>query len=262
MGRIEPGNNPSDAEGANPRAGIRQISVEQFDCFNPDVLGLGDISRRSSQTEALAAIFDLAGFTTFCSQVDPHLAVPEYLSQFLDWLFSELRASFVKESSESGVELWSGLPFLAKYLGDGVLFLWDTRDMGGAEICNVVTSLWEICANYRLGFYPQISKITTHPPQVLRCGVARGTVFSVGNGEDFVGPCINIAARLQKLSLLSFCFSRRGFDIEKNMPPETAAKYLLKSVALRGIGQGELVWVRKEEFEGLDADDQSMFASP
>lgn len=262
MGRIELENQQKISGVAGQKDGIRQISAEQFNRFNPDVLGLGDISRRSAQTEALAAIFDLAGFTNFCSQVDPHLAVPEYLSQFLDWLFTELKTSFVKESNESEKILWSGLPFLAKYLGDGVLFLWDTRDMGGAEICNVVTSLWEICANYRVGFYPKISRITTHPPQILRCGIARGTVFSVGNGDDFVGPCINIASRLQKLSTLTFCFSRRGFDVEKNMPPETSAKYLLKSVPLRGIGQGELVWVRKEEFEQLSEPDKALFSNP
>ncbi len=60
------------------------LDNEQFDKFNAGLLGLGDISLRSTQVEALAAIFDLSGFTIFCGQVDPHLAVPEYLSQFLD----------------------------------------------------------------------------------------------------------------------------------------------------------------------------------
>ena len=262
MGRIELEGQQKVVTAAGKQSSVRLITSEQFSRFNPDVLGLGDVSLRSTQTEALAAIFDLAGFTTFCSQVDPHLAVPEYLSQFLDWLFTELKTGFVKESTDEGEVLWSGLPFLAKYLGDGVLFLWDTWDMGGTEICNVVTSLWEICANYRLSFYHKIRKITTQPPEVLRCGVARGTVFSVGNGEDFVGPCINIASRLQKLSSLTFCLSRRGFDIEKCMPAETSAKYLLKSVALRGIGEDELVWVRKEEFVELNDEDKALFKTP
>ena len=134
--------------------------------------------------------------------------------------------------------------------------------MGGAEICNVVTSLWETCSNYVLTFYPMTRKVVTQPPKVLRCGIARGTVFSVGNGEDYVGPCINIAARLQKLSSLSFCFSRRGFDVEKNMPEETAVKYVLKSVSLRGIGEDELVWVRKEEFDSLLDEEKALFRSP
>ena len=249
-------------EGGQKQIKLLTLTSEQFDRFNPDVLGLGDISSPSTQVEALAAIFDLSGFTNFCSQVDPHLAVPEYLSRFLDWLFDEIRKGSIRESHEEEKVLWASLPFLAKFSGDGVLFLWDARNMGGAEICNVVTSLWEICGNYMREFYPAIRKVATQPPKILRCGVSRGMVFSVGNGEDYVGPCINIAARLQKLSSLTFCFSRRGFDIEKHMPEETAAKYVLKSVSLRGIGEDELVWVRKEEFDGLPEEEKALFRSP
>ena len=238
------------------------MSNEQFDRFNPDALDLGDISLPSTKVESLAAIFDLSGFTTFSSQVDPHLAVPEYLSRFLDWLFSEIKKGLLKESSEEKKVLWASLPFLAKFLGDGVLFLWDTKNMGGAEICNVVTSLWEICATYKAEFYPIIKRLVAHPPKVLRCGISRGTVVSVGNGDDYVGPCINIAARLQKLSALTFCFSRRGFDVEKYMPAETAVKYVLKCVALRGIGEDELVWVRKEEFDVLSDLEKGLFKNP
>jgi class 3 adenylate cyclase len=249
-------------EGEQKQIKLLTLSRQEFDKFNPDALGLGDISSRSTQVEALAAIFDLSGFTNFCGQVDPHLAVPEYLSRFLDWLFAEIKQGLLKESNEEEQVLWASLPFLAKFSGDGVLFLWDTKNMGGAEICNVVTSLWEICGNYTREFYPMIRKVVTQPPQLLRCGMSRGMVFSVGNGEDYVGPCINVAARLQKLSLLTFCFSRRGFDIEKHMPEETAVKYALKSVPLRGIGEDELVWVRQEEFDNLPAEEKVLFRSP
>jgi len=246
-------------EGGQKQIRVLTLTSEQFDRFNPDVLGLGDIGSRSTQVEALAAMFDLSGFTGFCSQVDPHLAVPEYLSRFLDWLFAQIKGAIVRESREGEVVLWASLPFLAKFSGDGVLFLWDTRNMGGAEICNVVTSLWEICDNYVREFYPTIRKVVAQPPKALRCGISRGMVFSVGNGEDYVGPCINIAARLQKLSLLTFCLSRRGFDIEKHMPEETAAKYVLKSASLRGIGEDELIWTRREEIEGLGDEERALF---
>ena len=249
-------------EDEQKRIKVLMLANEEFDKFNPDVLGLGDISLPSTKVEAVAAVFDLCGFTTFCSQVDPHLAVPEYLSRFLNWLFTEIKKAFLKESYEEGIVLWSSLPFLAKFTGDGALFLWDTANMGGAEICNIVTSLWEICDSYVKEFYPTIRKAVVQPPKILRCGISRGAVFSVGNGEDYVGPCINIAARLQKLSSLTFCFSRRGFDIEKHMPEETAGKYLLKCVPLRGIGEDELVWIRKDEFDDLEADDRAFFKSP
>jgi hypothetical protein len=264
MGRIvlEEQHTTVSLEGGQKSIKLVTLASEEFDRFNPSALDLGDISLPSSQVEALAAMFDLSGFTTFCSQVDPHLAVPEYLSRFLNWLFDEIRKGLLRESKEDEKVLWASLPFLAKFTGDGVLFLWDTKNMGGAEISNVVTSLWEICANYVAVFYPIIRRLVTQPPKVLRCGMSRGMVFSVGNGEDYVGPCINVAARLQKLSLLTFCLSRRGFDIEKHMPEETAAKYILKSVALRGIGDDELVWVRGEEFDELPDEEKTLFRCP
>ena len=55
--------------------------------FNPKVLGLGDINTRSSQSEAIAAVFDLEGFTNFCKQVDPHLSIPKFLNAFLFHVF-------------------------------------------------------------------------------------------------------------------------------------------------------------------------------
>lgn len=51
----------------------------QYKRFNYKVLGLGDISLPSQQREAVAAVFDLTGFTNFCKQVDPHLCVPTFL---------------------------------------------------------------------------------------------------------------------------------------------------------------------------------------
>lgn len=238
------------------------LENKEFDAFNPAILGLGDISLRSTQVEALAAIFDLSGFTNFCSKVDPHLSVPEYLSRFLDWLFEEIKKEFVEESYEEGKKLYAELPFLAKFLGDGALFLWDTENMHDVAICNVVAILRLICHRYIEEFYPEIRKTVVEPPDALRCGIARGRVFSVGNGEDYVGPCINIASRLQKLSYLRFCVSRRGFDIEKDMDEKLAAKYVLKSVSMRGIGENELVWVRKEEFDSLPEEEKALFKEP
>ena len=249
-------------EGGQKSIKLVALDNEQFARFNPSVLGLGDVGSPSTQVEALAAVFDLAEFTSFCSQVDPHLAVPEYLSRFLNWLFGEIGKGLVRESHEEEQILWASLPFLAKFTGDGILFLWDTKNMGGAEIGNVVTTLWEICANYTREFYPKIKRLVVQPPKALRCGISRGMVVSVGNGEDYVGPCINIASRLQKLGCLTFCLSRRGFDIEKYMPAETAEKYILKSVALRGIGEDELVWVREEEFNGMPDEEKALFRSP
>ncbi len=241
---------------------LELLSNEKYDLFNPSLLGLGDISLPSTQIEAIAAIYDLSGFTTFCSQVDPHLSVPEYLSKFLNWLFDRIKGEFVAENYNEGKGLWANLPFLAKFSGDGVLFLWNTYKMSGVEICNIVTTLSIIRDEYNEKFYQEIKKVVVNPPNDLRCGIARGRVFSVGNGDDYVGPCINIASRLQKLSLLSFCVSRRGFDFEKDMDKQTASEFLLKSVDLRGIGKNELIWVLKEKFAALPDKEKELFKNP
>jgi hypothetical protein len=84
--------------------------------------------------------------------------------------------------------------------------------------------------------------------------------MTVGDGNDFVGSCLNIASRLQKLSLLSFAVSRRGIDLTMN--PKLANKFVLKQVELRGIGKEELVFVRNSEFQALPAKEQKLFKEP
>ena len=95
-------------------------------------------------------------------------------------------------------------------------------------------------------------------PNKLRCGIAKGTVFSVGNGNDFVGSCINISARLQKLHNLSFCFSTIGVDYDKEMTSKAKMLFYQKKVFIRGIGE-EIVCVLKEEFDSLIPDDKKYF---
>jgi class 3 adenylate cyclase len=241
---------------------IRLLNNEDFEKFNPRLLSLGDLSLPSREVEAIVAVFDLSGFTNFCRQVDPHLAVPEFLSRFLDWLFNEIKNSFVQKDYKEGKRLWTELPFLAKFLGDGVLFLWDARNMPGVAICNIIGLLHNICVNYEKEFYPKIRTKIAEAPRVLRCGVARGKVFSVGNGQDYVGPCINLASRLQKLSNLTFCFSHRGFDIDRDMDESIKQKLVKKCIEIRGIGENEIVVVVQAEFNNLLEEEKALFREP
>lgn len=241
---------------------VRLMCDEDFEKFNPRLLSLGDIGSPSREVEAIAAVFDLSGFTDFCKQVDPHLAIPPYLSRFLDWLFNEIKQSFLQRSYKEGKRLWTDLPFLAKFLGDGVLFLWNARNMSGVAICNLIILLQEICLHYAEAFYPQIRTQIVEAPKILRCGVARGKVYSVGNGQDYVGPCINMASRLQKFSNLTFCFSHRGFDIDRDMHERVRPFFVKKRVAIRGIGEHEIVVVLKSEFVNLPDEDKAIFKEP
>lgn len=234
------------------------IPRKNFDAFSENILGLGQIDTKSNQVDALSVMFDLEGFTKFCKQIDPQLAVPEFLSKFLTWIFQQIKLELIDKEFEEGYKTFASLPFMSKFMGDGLLFLWDTSQLEEGAIADIVVSMREICKNYNKKFVKEIEYSIVDTPQKLRCGIARGFIYSVGNGNDFVGPCINVSARLQKFNSLSFCFSRRGIS-PSAMHDSFKDTFLVKKVDIRGIGETELVCVVKEEFEKLSPEEKSKF---
>ena len=216
-----------------------------------DGLRKSDIGAPCEEKEAIAAVFDLTGFTNFCNQVDSYLAIPKFLNDFLDWFFNRIKMGLTELDDNNHNTFWADFPTMVKFLGDGLLLVWNARGMTEEQICRIVGTLYEICRDYRREFYPQMSMAVNKPPSILRCGIARGKVFSIGNGSDFVGHCINNASRLSRISSLSFCFPHRGFQVQEHMPPEYRQQFVPKYVSIRGVGDNELVWVGKEEFERL-----------
>jgi hypothetical protein len=207
--------------------------------FNPTMLDLGDISTPCQEREAIAAVFDLTGFTAFCNQVDSYLAIPRFLNDFLEWFFKKVREGLTEVNYGNRSMLMAELPFMVKFLGDGLLLLWNARRMTEGQICRVAATLYQICHSYRQEFYPQMSMTVNKPPKVLRCGVARG--------------------KISKVHTLSFCFPHRGFQVREHMPVEYLRLFTPKYVSIRGVGENELVWVVKEEFEGLPEKSKVMF---
>lgn len=239
---------------------LRLLKHEAHGKFTPALLGLGDLKKRSREADTIAAVFDLQGFTIFCKQIEPHLSVPPFLSDFLSWLMAQLKAEMINKSHKDGVELWSDLPFFVKFMGDGLLVLWESSGMGVVEHQNVVLSAYEVCRRYKAEFLPTIKAKFVDPPDALRCGLARGTVYSVGDGNDYVGPCINMSARLQKLPGLTYAFNRRGLDLESGSPAEFFTKEIIvRKVAIRGIGENELIAVLKSEYNALNESDKKLF---
>jgi hypothetical protein len=239
---------------------VRRIKKSALDSFSPIVLGLGDITQESRAIPAIAALFDLQGFTGFCRQIEPHLSIPVYLNSFIAWIFDSIKAETVKEHKGDEVMLWHDFPFMVKFMGDGLLVMWTTETMGVTPQHNLIISLLGICRKYETEFYPKMKRKVVDAPSRLRCGIAKGTVFSVGNGEDYVGSCINMAARLQKLHGLRFAFARRGFDPESQWDKTTMENWLLKAVEIRGIGDRELIYVRNKDFESLPKADAGLFS--
>lgn len=238
------------------------LAASQFQSFNSGMLGLGEISKQGERMDALAAIFDLEGFTSFCNQTDPHLVVPEYLDQFLRWLFFEIAENFKMEVREDKVIMWGKFPVFAKFLGDGILFLWNTNGLGQASLGNIVINLYKTCRSYANDFMPETKKEFAKVPAKLRCGIARGEVVPIGGGRDFVGSCINMAARLQKISQLSFAFPRKGFNPNECFGKTWKARFMARKISIRGVDEDELIFVCKEEFEALPEQERQFLKEP
>ncbi len=250
---------PRAGNAAIPQGGKRQIDNEVIKRFNPAILALGDLSAPCQEIESIAAVFDLTGFTAFCNQVDSYLAIPRFLNDFLEWFFKSIIEGLAETDYDDTKKFWAELPILVKFLGDGLLLLWNARTMTEGQICRITATLYETCRAYRQGFYPQINMAVNKPPGVLRCGVARGKVFSVGSGNDYVGHCINTASRLSRVGSLSFCFPHRGFQVREHMPVEYLQLFVPKYTSIHGVGENEMVWVVKEEFERLPEKSKEPF---
>jgi hypothetical protein len=243
-------------------ARLPAIRKNAFNDFNPSVLGLGDIKQPATAIPAIAALFDLQGFTSFCKQIEPHLSVPIYLSQFLDWIFSAIRTETIRSESADGVVLWHDLPFFTKFMGDGLLVIWNSSSITPVGQINLISSCRNILSSYRTDFLPKMRRKVTDTAVAIRCGIAKGTIFSVGNGEDYVGSCINMPARLQKLAGLKFAFAIRGFNPEDHWDEAVRQYWVLKKVSIPGIGENELIYARKDEFDQMNDEDKELFSGP
>src|SRR4051812_277386 len=110
-------------EGAKTFTG-EAVPQNEFSTFTSQRLGLSDVSKENQPLSALAAIFNLQGFTQFCAQPDAQLVIPEFLGAYTDWHFKELASQMKEREAENSVRLWCRLPFFTKFLGGGMLFLW------------------------------------------------------------------------------------------------------------------------------------------
>jgi hypothetical protein len=241
------------------------IKIDDFMRFDIPVLGVGDISKEGKKIDVVCAILDLEGFTKFCNQSEPQIVIPEFLSIYLSWFMKKFRDIFVVKELKNTKEmkLYGALPFFIKFLGDGLLMLWALKHCGGQwGIGNIINNLYNVTEAYTSDFLVNKGKEFVNCPPRLRCGIARGEVIEIGGGKDYVGGCINMASRLQKLFGLSFSFQRRGMNIEAIFNQDQHKFWKLKKVDVRGIGKDELVYVDTDEFDDLDEKDKIYFIDP
>lgn len=227
-----------------------------FDRFGAEILGLADLTRKKRTFEGLAVILDLEGFTAFCDQRDPQHEVPRFLDRFLKWLFQRIREELLDTEDGEDVVLSSHLPIFGKFLGDGVLLIWDVSDVSLESRGNIVQAFDIIVSDYVDVFLEKTVKEFTRPPLMLRCGIAQGQVTAIADGNDYVGMCINVASRLQKLSgnAFSFGFTQKGLEQEEGS--DWYSHFTQIQIEIRGLAKPEFVYVFRSEFGKLPRKEQ------
>ena len=236
------------------------LSRAKFDAFNASLLGLGDLARAATVTDAVAAVFELEDFPGFCKQTSTDLAMPFFIKEFLTWLMDELKMEMKRKDHGAGVILWSPLPFFVKFTGEGLLVLWDASGESDVARRNIIANALVICGNYRRDFLFRIRGKAPDSPPVLRCALARSTVYSVGEGHDYAGSCILMAARLQRLHGVTFCFDSRGFNLkDADKSDWIRREVIVKQVSSRGIGEDELIGILRSESRALKRDEKKQF---
>lgn len=233
------------------------LTSSQFRQFKPLFFARTETNRNRSDSDtkknfdALVASFDLEGFTPFCNQHDAYLSVLPFIDKFLGWLFSDLAEQFQKRELNGYTLLWARFPVWEKFTGDGVMLIWDVSDetsyQGNLEVGNIILRLQNLCAKYESKFLHEIPSFWKLVPQRLRCGVARGNILSVDSASDFVGGCINLACRLQKVQHYSFACARMGLEIDKCFKDEWRDHFREVGLQVRGIGEAEPVFVLSSE---------------
>ncbi|MEO0795653.1 MAG: adenylate/guanylate cyclase domain-containing protein [Verrucomicrobiota bacterium] len=131
--------------------------------------------------EVLAAIIDLRGFSAFCEQ--PQIESP-YTCGLMYAFYQSVEQRFHKYR-----------PDLIKYLGDGVLVLWETTYEDRAAALNV-------CLNGMRELQDKWNSVRRSPqfshgaPEQVAVGISFGLASQIPGADDYIGRPLNVASRL------------------------------------------------------------------
>lgn len=181
---------------------LSKLGFFQFEEILQDVFGLEIPIRDAEITfgrpcEVLACVIDMRGFTLFCEQ--PNIESP-YTCALMSAFYDTVQAGFARYPPE-----------MTKYLGDGVLCVWETTPQDRAVAV-------ETCLRGLVTLSPRYRKVRESPhfshgtPQDIGAGVSLGLASRLDFGHDYLGRPINMAAR--------YCGVAEGGTLltDKNLP--------------------------------------------
>lgn len=234
-----------------------KLKIEGNRVLNTNVtLNLG--TELGNLERIIVAIFDLEGFTNFfdSASVNKNIIVSAYLNGFLSWL--DYR--FKKQN-------WAILPTLSKFLGDGVIYIWETerQKISAAKAVNLMNLCWNMVqakSSYDEEFLPEFirqlgKRWECAYPKRLRVSLSLGHAVKYvreGRPTDYVSESINIASKLVKFHPEVYFLAHS--DIVFGAGPKKY-DYIEKKIYLTGINKPVAVFIDKDDYSRVT--DKTMF---
>ncbi len=228
---------------------------------------------RDNLVRVIVAVLDLAGFTKFFNKASPNqsIIVASYINAFLSWL----NYRFDLERKEKRIPK----PQLSKFLGDGVLYVWETKE-GKTE--QIALDLMNFCWNmtrggdrYEIDFLPQFTsqlgnRWDCEYPRHLRASIAPGFAVKYtrrNHPPEYVAESINIATRLCGVHPELYFIAHSDLLLDKEIMTGTGKDWLtfrfyyveklIEKGIVKGIDKPIAVFMDKDNFHSLS--DKTMF---
>jgi len=211
----------------------------------------------------IVVILDLEGFTNFfdSASVNKNIVVASYINSFLRWVNYRL-------DSEVNRGRLPERPRLSKFLGDGMLYIWEVEKQRFTprrilDLINFCYNLTSGKDRYEVEFLSKFmnelgQNWSCDYPKHLRGSISLGHAVKYvqqGRSMDYISECINIASRLLKINPKVYFMAHSDVYIGPEM---LNLGYVKKKIPnIRGISKPIAVYIDKEDFTALS--DKSMF---
>ena len=215
---------------------------------------------RDNLVRIIVAVLDLEGFTKFFIKAAPNqsIIVASYVNSFLAWLNHRLALQHPPIKR----------PKLSKFLGDGVMYVWEIEEGQTEKMAHDVMNLcWNMTRGtdrYEIQFLSQFigqlgKKWPCEYPKHLRASVATGSAVKYirrNHPPEYVAECINIATRLCGIHDEVYFIAHSDLVLDDEI--KKAANYIEKWIPVKGIDMGLAVLIDKDDFCSIR--DKSQFA--
>ena len=222
---------------------------------------------RRQLVECLVLSIDLQDSTPFYAASDSGTSVREYLNHLISDLNIILQGHYPHDGKTTGKGQRHPMPkpLAIKFMGDGFLFIWKRSTVKQKALMTFIANMQTYVNAFKTvnnrALKGEVNKASL--PKALRCGLVGGGLHSFKvkghkTTEEWIGPAINLACRLQSYCKeLKFIMHNTGVLTSK----ELTSLGWMKVVAteIRGHDGMLPVYVNETSFRPLSQASGKLF---